>query len=122
MEISSILSSINIIITLIVIIGATYIFLLVGLYYFSSGKTIFPFYWPGKGLRDPLARWYILFGIIFQLSLLFGLWVSPWRVEIKMIITALYVLSTTWIFYIAYKKYKLRISKIDIESNEQEPK
>lgn len=118
MEISSILSSINIIITLIVIMGATYIFLLVGLYYFYSGNAIFPFYWLGKGLRDPLARWYILFGTIFQLSLLFGLWMAEWIIWLKILITLVYILSTGWLFYTTYQKYKLRISKIGLKSKE----
>ncbi len=121
MEISSILSSINIIITFSVIIGIIYLFLLVGLYYFSSGKTIIPFYWPFKSLADILARWYIVASILLQIVFLFGLWMSAVRIELKILITALYAISTAWLFWITYKKYTLRKSKIE-STNQKECK
>ena len=119
MEISSTLSTLDAIFIFTLFLGATYLFILSGLYYFTSGKGIFPIFWTGKDTHELVARWNILLSLIMHFVLLFGLWVSSWGVEIKIIITALYVLSTTWIFYIAYKKYKLRISKIDTESKEQ---
>ncbi|NMC61139.1 MAG: hypothetical protein GYA51_17420 [Candidatus Methanofastidiosa archaeon] len=105
----------------VAIIG-TYIFLLIGLYYLYSGKSIFPFFLGApEDLRRFTAWSYILGGLLFQFFLLFvPLWSSGYRVELKILITALYAVSTGWIFFITYKKYKLRKSKLDANSKEQE--
>lgn len=112
-EISSALNIFDIIISFSILMGGTYTIILVGLYYFSSGKTIFPFYWPFKQLADIYSRFYILGGLLAHLILLFALWVSSWWIGLKIIITFLYVLSTGWLFYNTYQKYKLRIDKIN---------
>jgi len=103
------------------IIG-TYIFLLIGLYYLYSGKAIFPFFFGIPESTYGFNAWgYVLGGIFFQLFLIsLPLWSSGYRVELKILITALYAVSTGWIFFITYKKYKLRKSKLDANSKEQE--
>ena len=102
-------------INFIPLIIGSYIFILIGLYYFYSGKTLFPFF-SGipKGMYRFNAWGYILGGIFFQLFLLsLPLWSSESRIEFKIIITFLYVFSIGWLFYNTYQKYKVRIDKIN---------
>jgi hypothetical protein len=111
MEISS---TIDLIYMFSLVIGATYFYMLVALYYFSSGKSpsiFFWLYWPRKEMDELQSRWSITLSLMIQLAFLFLFVGSVGRLEFKIIITAIYVLSTGWLFWTTNKKYMLRTGK-----------